>query len=252
MFVVAPSHSLHHPHHAAAFVPHGRCRKFVVTPATAGGCPSNKRACTVKKECPVKATTTTTQKSTTDTTTGRVFTERTPIHQKESEKVAIMALDVTGFTTDDLQVNIDDHVVSVNGTRQNRLGDTYVIRRRFKLDRDTVDEENIRVHLTDGVLEIVVPKKAQVGPRTLTISTDRVQIEADPAVEEEESDEDMNVRSNTAKDENDDTNKKVVDDSTTQVETVQEDNEEEVEKENVTSGEQQGVVEDAWEDVVQA
>jgi hypothetical protein len=55
--------------------------------------------------------------------------------------------------------------------RVNKLGDTYVIRRRFRLDKTTVIEDMVRANLTDHTLEVVVPKKAKVGPRSIPIST---------------------------------------------------------------------------------
>jgi HSP20 family protein len=116
--------------------------------------------------------TTTNEKDKADATPkGSVYVERTPIHQEETPDAATISLDVTGFTADNLTVQVEDHVVSVSGRRANRLGDTYVIRRRFRVDKSTVDQEQIRAKLSDGVLEIVVPKKPVSGPRVIPIST---------------------------------------------------------------------------------
>lgn len=202
MFVVAPSH------HAAAFAhhPHGGCNRgrFVITPAMVHCGPNHGNSCnkpSTKSDDSEKKSTTSiktptssgVKKQPTATSTTkphRIIKEHTPVHHKETNTVATISLDVTGYTVDDLQVQVEDHIVAVEGQRQNRLGDTYVISRRFKLDRDTADEENIQVRLFDGVLDVVVPKKVLKGSRTIPILTS-----ADPSdlllpVVDEKADED--------------------------------------------------------------
>jgi HSP20 family molecular chaperone IbpA len=108
---------------------------------------------------------------------GRVFVERAPIHFEDTCEFAKLALDVAGFSPDDIQVRMEDFIVSINGKRTNKLGDTYMISRRFRVDRKTAVEEDVRASLTDGILEILVPKKAKAGPRSIPISTTRPMLE---------------------------------------------------------------------------
>jgi HSP20 family molecular chaperone IbpA len=101
----------------------------------------------------------------------RFVVERAPIHFQETSEAATIALDVAGFSPNDIQVRTENYVVSIDAQRVNKLGDTYVIRRRFRLDKSTVLEDMVRANLSDHILEVVVPKKAKVGPRSIPIST---------------------------------------------------------------------------------
>jgi HSP20 family molecular chaperone IbpA len=107
----------------------------------------------------------------TQTSEGRIFFERSPIHLKDNGDFSTIALDVAGFKAEDFEVRVDDHVVTIFAKRVNKLGDTYVIRRQFRLDEKTTNEEKIQVNLTDGILEIVIPKKPKAEPRTIRITT---------------------------------------------------------------------------------
>ncbi len=178
--------------------------------------------------------------------------ERAPIHQEETLEAATIALDVTGFTSDNLSIQVEDHVVSISGQRQNRLGDTHMIRRRFKVDKKTVDQDQIRANLSDGVLEIVVPKKPQAGPRAIPISTSATASTTStasltvPSFESQDAPEKAEVDSsddNAADQSVDSATNKEQEDSV-EVETVEEDNAAEA-AENATADEE------TWEDVVE-
>lgn len=188
---------------------------------------------------------------------GRVVMERTPIHQQETAEAATIALDVTGFTTDNLNIQVDDHVVSVSGQRQNRLGDTYMIRRRFKVDKKTVDQEQIRASLSDGVLEIIVPKKPNAGPRAIPISISATStiisaastesLTASPSKSQDVLDEEVDTSSETSADQSTDdaiATEEEKEDSV-EVETVEEDHAGEEAEENATADEE------TWENVVE-
>jgi len=101
----------------------------------------------------------------------KIVEQRTPIHyDEETPKVAKMSLDVTGFAPEDIAINVEDFVVSINGERTNRLGDRFVLDRRFRLDKNTVNVDGVTASIDDGILELTVPKKSNVGPRTIPIS----------------------------------------------------------------------------------
>lgn len=97
--------------------------------------------------------------------------QRNPIHyHDETPQLAKMSLDITGFTSEDITINVEDFVVSISGKRTNRLGDVFVIDRKFRLDKKTVNLDSVTASFEDGILELIVPKKASVGPRTIPIS----------------------------------------------------------------------------------
>jgi HSP20 family molecular chaperone IbpA len=81
----------------------------------------------------------------------RVFVERAPIHFHETDEAATIALDVAGFSYQNIQVRMEDFVVSIDAKRVNKLGDTYVIRRRFRVDKSTVLEDMVRANLSDHI-----------------------------------------------------------------------------------------------------
>lgn len=106
-----------------------------------------------------------------------IILERTPAHRDETEDVATIALDVSGFTADQLEVRLEldcveegsttqprHPILIISGQRVNNLGDRYVIRRRFLLERDNLAEDISTIPIqasmsTDGVLTVLVPKK---------------------------------------------------------------------------------------------
>lgn len=101
--------------------------------------------------------------------------EKKPMHydgNKENEYAKI-SFDVAGFIDEDITIQVDDDrfcVVSITGERTNSLGDTFRIDRRFRLDKKVSDIDNIQAKITDdGILEVIVPKKARVGPRVIKI-----------------------------------------------------------------------------------
>jgi len=100
-----------------------------------------------------------------------VFVQKSPIHYHEETKAAKMSLDVTGFSLDNLSIEVDDYVVSISGKRTNKLGDIFSIQRRFRLDKNTADQDSVTATLEDGVLEIIVQKKAMIGPRKISIQS---------------------------------------------------------------------------------
>merc|ERR1711933_412969 len=56
-------------------------------------------------------------------------------YDDESPHVAKMSLDVTGFPSEDIDINVEKFVVSIKGERTNKLGDVFVLDRRFRLDK---------------------------------------------------------------------------------------------------------------------
>merc|ERR1712188_94620 len=105
----------------------------------------------------------------------RIAVQRTPIHMDDShQEFAKMSLDVTGFAPHQIKVSVDDYVVSISGERRNKLGDLFVIDRKFRLDKKTALVDGVEASFDNddvaGILEIVVPKNVSAGPRTIPIA----------------------------------------------------------------------------------
>jgi len=100
----------------------------------------------------------------------RTIEQKTPIHMHdETPDAARMSLDVTGFTPQNVTINVEDNVVSIKGQRTNKLGDVFVLDRKFRLDKNTVIMEGVTAAFDDGILELTVPKKSISGPRMIPI-----------------------------------------------------------------------------------
>jgi len=137
----------------------------------------------------------------------RTIDQRTPIHlHEETPDAARMSLDITGFTPQDVTITVEDHVVFVKGERTNRLGDVFVLDRKFRLDKKTALVEEVTATFdNDGILELTVPKKPLVGPRTIPIvvsTTSRTSNESAPELEDqkEKNEKDTSVYVSTKED----------------------------------------------------
>ena len=105
----------------------------------------------------------------------RTYYHRAPVKQTNTKDGVTIALDVPGFDTKTLTVQLEDHILTVTGERKNRIGDKFVLRHSFTVDGSVLNEDNIKASLAEGVLEITIPKKLE--PKTKLI----------PIVEEETS-----------------------------------------------------------------
>jgi HSP20 family molecular chaperone IbpA len=92
---------------------------------------------------------------------GPFYFQKTRLHCIETDENVTILLDVSGFDANQLQINLDKHVILVFGKCQNKIGDTFVIRRCFALRKEVADEETLQANLEDGVLEVTVQKKPE-------------------------------------------------------------------------------------------
>merc|ERR1712071_709938 len=100
----------------------------------------------------------------------RIIEQKTPIHMhEETPDAARMSLDVTGFAPEDITIHVENYVVSIKGQRTNKLGDVFVLDRRFRLDKNTASVDRVAATFEDGILELAVPKKSNAGPRQIPI-----------------------------------------------------------------------------------
>ena len=100
--------------------------------------------------------------------------------REENDRYVIHA-DVPGVKPEDIEVHMENGVLSIKGRRQTenreeREGYKRVERvrgsffRRFSLP-DTADAEAISAKSKDGVLEIVIPKQAKVMPKRIKVES---------------------------------------------------------------------------------
>lgn len=98
--------------------------------------------------------------------------------REEQDRYVIHA-DVPGVKPEDIEVNMENGVLSIKGQRHSettdeREGYKRVERvrgsffRRFSMP-DTADAEAISAKSRDGVLEIVIPKQAKVMPKRIKV-----------------------------------------------------------------------------------
>jgi len=125
----------------------------------------------------------------------RIIEQKTPIHMhEETPDAARMSLDVTGFAPEDITIHVENYVVSIKGQRTNKLGDVFVLDRRFRLDKNTASVDRVAATFEDGILELAVPKKSNAGPRQIPIvvaaaSTADSETQSLPKDHEDEEDE---------------------------------------------------------------
>lgn len=100
---------------------------------------------------------------------------------KENADNYTVLAELPGIAKEDINVNIDGQMVSISAERkqesESRDGERVLrteryfgkVSRSFQLGQD-IDESKASAKFTDGVLELVLPKKAPVQSKRLTIS----------------------------------------------------------------------------------
>ena len=109
-------------------------------------------------------------------TSTRTFEPSIDVHASDDEVVFVC--DVPGIKQDDLEVTLENHVLTVKGTRrfdgkeneQVMLGRAYGSFNRSYTLPEYVDDQNLTAHLADGVLTIRIPKQAKAKPKKIQIS----------------------------------------------------------------------------------
>jgi HSP20 family protein len=109
-------------------------------------------------------------------TSTRTFDPSIDVHAGDDEVVFVC--DVPGIKQGDLEVTLENHVLTIKGTRrfdgkeneQVMLGRAYGSFNRSYTLPEYVDDENLTAHLADGVLTIRMPKQARAKPKKIQIS----------------------------------------------------------------------------------
>jgi HSP20 family protein len=108
-------------------------------------------------------------------TSTRTFDPSIDVHASDNEVVFVC--DVPGVKRDDLEVALENHVLTIKGARkfegkedeQVMLGRTYGSFSRSYTLPEYVDDDKLAAHLADGVLTIRIPKQAKAKPRKIQI-----------------------------------------------------------------------------------
>ena len=113
--------------------------------------------------------------------TARSYTPRTNI--SETDKAYVLAFDLPGVTEQDIQVELQDHVLKVSaerkdtrdaqdeGTRWHRLEHRFgQDARAFPLPKNAAPE-GIEAVCQAGVLTVTVPKREEAKPAKITVRT---------------------------------------------------------------------------------
>lgn len=92
----------------------------------------------------------------------------------------VFLAEVPGMTTKDLQIQIENDVLTVSGERKALVPPGYTAHRRERASTSftrsfnlpvRVDSEKVNATLKDGVLRLEMPKVAEAQPRQITIKT---------------------------------------------------------------------------------
>jgi HSP20 family protein len=97
----------------------------------------------------------------------------------ETDKEIVMKAEVPEMLEKDIEIKVEDNVLSVSGERKmekdireenyHRIERSYgSFSRSFTLPQ-TVDREKIKASYKDGVLKVVLPKKEEVKPKQIKI-----------------------------------------------------------------------------------
>jgi len=114
-----------------------------------------------------------------DTSAGAVADWTPAVDIQEEKDRFLLEADIPGIKPEDIEITMEDGVLTLNGRRQTRAlddGDGFrrvervsgTFYRRFTLP-DTADSEAIEAHFNHGVLEVSIPKLPKVQPRRIDV-----------------------------------------------------------------------------------
>lgn len=114
-----------------------------------------------------------------DETAGSVANWTPPVDIREEENRFVLNADIPGVKPDNIEVTMENGVLTISGSREETTRDEQngyrrVERvsgrffRRFTLP-DTANAEGIKAKSHDGVLEVIIPKHERVMPRRISV-----------------------------------------------------------------------------------
>lgn len=110
------------------------------------------------------------------------FSPPVDVHEKEDEY--LVKIDVPGVKSEDVNIEVNDNVLSVSGSRvADDTGAAQLVERPYGSFARTltlpqgVDSDSIEAGYQDGVLELRIPKPAQQKPKKIAIGAVKKAIE---------------------------------------------------------------------------
>jgi HSP20 family protein len=101
-----------------------------------------------------------------------------PVDVHETEEEYLVKIDVPGVKSEDVNVEVNDSVLSISGSRvADETGTAQLVERPYGTFARTltlpqgVDSDSIEAGYHDGVLELRIPKPAERKPKKITIGT---------------------------------------------------------------------------------
>ncbi len=97
----------------------------------------------------------------------------------ETDEALVSRFELAGFRLEDLEVTLDNNLLTIKGTRSSDAPEGAVYRVRELADgdfsrsirvSDDFDADGVEAGFSNGILEVVVPKRPQVLPRTVRIT----------------------------------------------------------------------------------
>ena len=100
---------------------------------------------------------------------------------KEEDNCYLLHADLPGVDPDDIEVSMEDGVLTISGKRDSETTDqesgyrryervSGSFLRRFTLP-DTANSDAIEAHTSKGVLEVKIPKQAKLQPRRIQVKS---------------------------------------------------------------------------------
>jgi HSP20 family protein len=110
------------------------------------------------------------------------FTPLVDVHETEDEY--LVKVDLPGVKADDVNVEVNDNVLTISGSRAaDETGQAQLVERPYGSFVRTltlpqgVDSDSIEAGYQDGVLELRIPKPAERKPKKITIGGGKKEIE---------------------------------------------------------------------------
>jgi HSP20 family protein len=101
-----------------------------------------------------------------------------PVDVHETEEEYLVKIDLPGVKSADVNVEVNDNVLSISGSRvADETGTAQLVERPYGTFTRTltlpqgVDSDSIEAGYHDGVLELRIPKPAERKPKRITIGT---------------------------------------------------------------------------------
>jgi len=100
----------------------------------------------------------------------------------ETDDAYVAKVDLPGLTKEDIHIEVSNDVLTISGERKNEMDEKKdgwdcmerqygKFSRAIRVPSDTVDSDKITANYKNGVLEVSLPKAAQVKPKEILVGT---------------------------------------------------------------------------------